>query len=98
MANKVNRNKCLNIIYKYGIEYNKSNIEEINKEVKRKRLFCLFKNQYLIDSARIIKVTNKWFILEFGLEENKKLVKDLNNLFVIRRTGQRRVQKKEHGT
>ena len=65
---------------------------------KKKRLLCLFKNQYLIDSARIIKVTNKWFILEFDLEENKKLVKDLNNLFVIRWTGQRRVQKKEHGT
>ena len=52
----------------------------------------------MIDSARIIKVTNKWFVLEFDLEENKILVNDLNNLFAIRQTGQRRVQKKEHGT
>ena len=43
MANNVNRNKCLNIIYKYGIEYNKLNIEEIEKEIE-KRLLCLFKN------------------------------------------------------
>ena len=45
MAHNVNRNKCLNIIYKYGIEYNESNNEEINKEIKKKRLLCLFKNQ-----------------------------------------------------
>ena len=43
MANNVNRNKCLNIIYKYGIEYNELNIEEIEKEIE-KRLLCLFKN------------------------------------------------------
>ena len=36
MANNVNRNKCLNISYKYGIEYNESNIEEIKKEIKKK--------------------------------------------------------------
>ena len=44
MANNVNRNKCLNIIYQYGIEYNKSNIEEIEKEIEKKRLLCLFQN------------------------------------------------------
>ena len=42
MAFNVNRNKCLNIIYKYGIEYNKSNIEEIEKEIEKKD--CLFQN------------------------------------------------------
>ena len=44
MANNVNRNKCLNIICKYGIEYNESNIEEIEKEIEKKRLLYLFKN------------------------------------------------------
>ena len=48
----------------------------------------------MIDSARIIEVTNKWFIIEFDLEENEKLAKDLNNLFFIKQIGQRRVQKK----
>ena len=43
MANNVNRDKCLNITYKYGIEYNKSNIEEIEKEIENKD-YCLFKN------------------------------------------------------
>ena len=43
MANNVNTNKCFNIIYKYGIEYNELNIEEIEKEIE-KRLLCLFKN------------------------------------------------------
>ena len=47
----------------------------------------------MIDSARIIEVKNKWFIVEFDLEENEKLAKDLNNLFFIKRIGQRRVQK-----
>ena len=42
MAINVNRNKCLNIIYKYGIKYNKSNIEEIEKEIEKKD--CLFQN------------------------------------------------------
>ena len=51
----------------------------------------------MIDSARIIEVTNKWFIIEFDLEENEKLAKDLNNLFFIKQIGQRRVQKKGHG-
>ena len=36
MANNVNRNKWLSIIYKYGIEYNKSNIEEIKKGIEKK--------------------------------------------------------------
>ena len=36
MANNVHRNKCLNIIYKYGSEYNESNIEEIEKEIEKK--------------------------------------------------------------
>ena len=49
----------------------------------------------MIDSARIIEVTNKWFIIEFDLEENEKLAKDLNNLFFIKQIGQRRVQKKK---
>ena len=49
----------------------------------------------MIDSARIIEVTNKWFIVEFYLEENRKLVKDLNNLFFMKRIGQRRVKKKK---
>ena len=39
MANNVNRDKCLNITCKYGIEYNESNIEEIEKKD-----YCLFKN------------------------------------------------------
>ena len=94
MAHNVNRNKCLNIIYKYGIEYNESNNEEINKEIKKKDYYVSLKISDLIDSVRIIKVTNKWFILEFNLEENKKLVKDLNNLFAIKQIGQRRVRKK----
>ena len=38
MANYVNRNKRLNIIYKYGIEYNESNIEEIKKEIEKKKI------------------------------------------------------------
>ena len=38
MANNVNRNKWLSIIYKYGIEYNESNIEEIKKEIEKKKI------------------------------------------------------------
>ena len=34
-------------------------------------------------------------IVEFDLEENEKLAKDLNNLFFIKRIGQRRVKKKK---
>ena len=79
MAINVNRNKCLNIIYKYGIEYNKSNIEEIEKKLKKKIVY--FKIYDLNDSTRIIELTNKWFIVEFDLKENKKLAKDLNKFF-----------------
>ena len=49
----------------------------------------------MTDSARIIEVTNKWFIVEFELEENEKLAKDLNDLFFIKGIEQRRVQKKK---
>ena len=49
----------------------------------------------MTDSARIIKVTNKWFIVKFDLEENEKLAKDLNDLFFIKGIEQRRVQKKK---
>ena len=38
MANNVNRNKWLSIIHKYGIEYNESNIEEIKKEIEKKKI------------------------------------------------------------
>ena len=97
MAINVNRNKCLNIIlniiYKYGIEYYKSNIEEIEKEIEKKDYYIYLKICDLINSARIIEVTNKWFIVEFDLEENEKLAKDLNNLFFIKWIGQRKVQK-----
>ena len=93
MANNVNRNKCLNIIYKYGIEYYKSNIEEIEKEIEKKDYYVYLKICNLINSTRIIEVTNKWFIVEFDLEENDKLAKDLNNLIFIKWIGQRRVQK-----
>ena len=97
MANNINRNICLNIIYKYGIEYNKSNIEEMEEEIEKKYIYIYYyvylKFFDLIDSARIIEVKNKWFIVEFDLEENEKLAKDLNNLFFIKRIGQRRVQK-----
>ena len=48
----------------------------------------------MTDSARIIEVTNKWFIVEFELEENEKLAKDLNDLFFIKGIERRRVQKK----
>ena len=48
----------------------------------------------MTDRARIIEVTNKWFIVEFDLEENEKLAKDLNDLFFIKGIEQRRVQKK----
>ena len=94
MANIVNRNKFLNIIYKQGIEYNKSNIQKIEKEIGKKD-YVYLKICDLTDSARIIQVTNKLFIVEFDLEENKKLAKYLNNLFFIKRIGQRRVQKKK---
>ena len=81
MANNVNRNKWLSIIYKYGIEYNESNIEEIKKEIEKKDNYVYLKICDLTDSTRIVEVTNKWFIVEFDLEENKELVKDLNNFF-----------------
>ena len=84
MANNVHRNKCLNIIYKYGSEYNESNIEEIEKEIEKKDYYVYLKICDLIDSARIIEVTNEWFIVEFDIEENEKLAKDLNNLFFIK--------------
>ena len=48
----------------------------------------------MTESARIIEVTNKWFIVEFELEENEKLAKDLNDLFFIKGIERRRVQKK----
>ena len=95
MANNVNRNKCLNIICKYGIEYNESNFEEIEIEIEKKDYYVYLKICDLIYSARIIEVTNKWFIVEFDLEENEKLAKDLNNLFFIKRIGQRRVKQKK---
>ena len=95
MANNVNRNKCLNIIFKYGIEYNESNIEEIEKEIEKKDYYVYLNICDLTDSARIIKVTNKWFIVKFDLEENEKLAKDLNDLFFIKGIEQRRVQKKK---
>ena len=88
MANNVNRNKFLNIIYKQVIEYNESNIEKIEKEIGKKD-YVYLKIWDLTDSARIIRVTNKLFIVEFDLEENKKLAKDLNNLFFIKRIGQK---------
>ena len=88
MANNVNRNKFLNIIYKQVIEYNESNIEKIEKEIGKKD-YVYLKICDLTDSARIIRVTNKLFIVEFDLEENKKLAKDLNNLFFIKRIGQK---------
>ena len=72
MSNNVNRNKCLNIIYKYGIEYNESNIEEIEKEIKKKN-YVYLKVCDLINSARIIEVTNKWFIVEFDLEKKREI-------------------------
>ena len=49
----------------------------------------------MTERARIIEVTNKWFIVEFDLEENEKLAKDLNDLFFIKGIEQRRVQKKK---
>ena len=49
----------------------------------------------MIDSTRIIEVTNKLFIVKFDLEEKEKLAKDLNNLFFIKRVGERRVKKKK---
>ena len=98
MPNNVNRSKCLNIICKYDIEYNESDIEEIKKQIEKKRLLCLLKNWDLIDSTRIIEVTNKLFIVKFDLEENEKLAKDLNNLFFIKRVGERRVKKKKKWT
>ena len=88
MANNVNRIKFLNIIYKQVIEYNESNIEKIEKEIGKKD-YVYLKIWDLTDSARIIRVTNKLFIVEFDLEENKKLAKDLNNLFFIKRIGQK---------
>ena len=73
MAINVNRNKCLNIIYKYGIEYNKSNIEEIEKKLKKKIVY--FKIYDLNDSTRIIELTNKWFIVEFDLKRKQEIGK-----------------------
>ena len=93
MANNVNRNKCLNIIYKSSIEYNESSIKETEKEIEKKDYYVYLKICDLIDSARIIEVTNEWFIVEFDIEENEKLAKDLNNLFFIKWIGQRRIQK-----
>ena len=84
MANNVNRNKCLNIIYKFSTEYNKSSIKETEKEIEKKDYYVYLKICDLIDSARIIEVTNEWFIVEFDIEENEKLAKDLNNLFFIK--------------
>ena len=69
-----------------GIEHIESNIEEIKKEIEKKDYVDL-KICDLIDSARIVEVTNKWFIVEFDFEENEELVKDLNNLFSIKRIG-----------
>ena len=94
MPNNVNRSKCLNIICKYSIEYNESNIEEIKKQIEKKDYQVYLKICDLVDSTRIIEVTNKWFIVKFDLEENEKLAKDLNNLFFIKRLGERRVKKK----
>ena len=84
MANNVNRNKCFNIIYKSSIEYNESSIKETEKEIEKKDYYVYLKICDLIDSARIIEVTNEWFIVEFDIEENEKLAKDLNNLFFIK--------------
>ena len=95
MPNNVNRSKCLNIICKYCIEYNESNIEEIKKQIEKKDYQVYLKICDLVDNTRIIEVTNKWFIVKFDLEENEKLAKDLNNLFFIKRVGERRVKKKK---
>ena len=70
-----------------GIEHIESNIEEIKKEIEKKDYYVDLKICDLIDSARIVEVTNKWYIVEFDFEENEKLVKDLNNLFSIKQIG-----------
>ena len=62
--------------------------------MKKKDYYIYLKICDLIDSATIIEVLNKWYIVEFDLEENEKLAKDLNNLFFTKRIGQRRVQRK----
>ena len=54
-------------------------LKKSKKKLKKKIVY--FKIYDLNDSTRIIELTNKWFIVEFDLKENKKLAKDLNNLF-----------------
>ena len=66
-----------------------------SKKKLKKDYYVYLKICDLIDSARIIEVTNKWFIVKFDLEENKKLAKDLNNLFFIKRIWKIRLQKKK---
>ena len=69
-------------------------LKKSKKKLKKKDYYVYSKICDLIDSARIVEVTNKWFIVEFDLEENKKLAKDLDNLFFIKQIGKGRVQKK----
>ena len=94
VTNHVNRNKCVNLIQKYNIDNTDSNLEEIEKVLAKTNYYVYLKICDLIDSARIIEVTNQWFIFEFDLAENNKLAEDLTNLFFIKRISQRRVQKK----
>ena len=56
-------------------------LKKSKKKLKKKIVY--FKIYDLNDSTRIIELTNKWFIVEFDLKENKKLAKDLNNLFFL---------------
>ena len=56
-------------------------LKKSKKKLKKKDNYVYLKICDLTDSTRIVEVTNKWFIVEFDLEENKELVKDLNNFF-----------------
>ena len=58
-------------------------LKKSKKKLKKKDYYVDLKICDLIDSAKIVEVTNKWFIVEFDFEENEELVKDLNNLFSI---------------
>ena len=67
------------------------------KKRKKKVNYVYLKTCDLIDCTRIVEVTNKWFIVEFDLEENKELVKDLNIFFLSELDKQEYKKKTGHG-
>ena len=60
----------------------------------KKQIIVYLKTCDLVNSPRITEATNKWFIVELGIEKNNKLAEDLSKKVFIEWISQRRVERK----